>query len=126
MASFCKEGNKLDGASNFKAWKKRIDLVTIENEVMDYILGKVPKPNKDKTQEVVKYNKGEVRAHRIFLESIKDHLISFVSDLSTSKKSDKLVKLYSVNITNQKISRRNQHYRTRISKEDDVENSIGQ
>lgn len=127
MASFCKEGNKLDGASNFKAWKKRIDLVPIENEVMDYILGKVPKPNKDKTQEVVKYNKGEVRAHRIFFESIKDHLISFVSDLSTSKKvNDKLVKLYFVNITGQKISLRNQHYRTRISKEDDVENSIGQ
>lgn len=62
MTSFCKEGNKLDGSSNFQAWKKIIDLVLLENEVMDLILGKVIEPVKDKTQEWAKYNKGEVRA----------------------------------------------------------------
>lgn len=34
----------------------------IENEVMDYVIGKVIEPEKDRTQELAKYTKGEVRA----------------------------------------------------------------
>jgi len=49
MTSFCKEGNKLDVSSNFQAWNKRIDLILVENEVMDYVLGKVKEPEKEKT-----------------------------------------------------------------------------
>ncbi len=50
--SFCKEGNKLDGSTNFQAWKKIIDLVLIENEVMDYVLGNITELEKEKTQEL--------------------------------------------------------------------------
>jgi len=39
MAPFYKEINKLVGLANFLAWKKRIDLVLIENEGMEYLLG---------------------------------------------------------------------------------------
>jgi len=74
--------------------------VLIENEVMDYGLGKVAELEKDKNQEWAKYTKGEFRAQRILIESIKDHLIPFVAYLSTSKAIyDKLVKLYSVTTT---------------------------
>lgn len=56
-----------------------------------------------------------------FSESIKDHLISIVSYLSTLKEVyDTLVKLYSINTTRQKIFLRNQLYGTRRSKEDNV------
>ena len=44
MTSFCKEGNKLNGSTNFQAWKKRIDLILVENEVMEYVLHKVVEP----------------------------------------------------------------------------------
>lgn len=77
--------NKLDVSSNFQAWKKRIDLVLIENEVMDHILGKVIEPKKDKAQELVKYNKGEVRTQSNLIESIKYYLSPFVVDLGASK-----------------------------------------
>lgn len=46
MISIFKEGNKLDGASNFKAWKKIINLVLKENEVMQFVEGNVPLPDK--------------------------------------------------------------------------------
>jgi len=36
MVSSCKERNKLEGASNFTAWKARIDLVIEEHEVSQY------------------------------------------------------------------------------------------
>lgn len=100
MTSFCKEGNKLDGSSNFQAWNKIIDLVLIENEVIDYVLGKVTEPKKDKILQLAKYTKGEVRAQRFLVESVKDHLIPFVADLGIFEAIyDKLVKLYSVSTT---------------------------
>jgi hypothetical protein len=38
-----KSENKLDGASNFRAWKKRIDLILAKNKVMDIVKGKIAK-----------------------------------------------------------------------------------
>ena len=100
MGSFCKENNKLIGASNYLAWKKIIDLILKEQEVMKYVLGEITKLGKDKSQELAKYKKGEVRAQRIIVESIKDSLVPFVANLKTSKAMyDKLVNLYSVSAT---------------------------
>jgi hypothetical protein len=38
-----KSENKLDGASNFRAWKTRIDLILSKNKVMDIVKGKIVK-----------------------------------------------------------------------------------
>lgn len=75
---------------------------------MDHILGKVIEPKMHKTKEFSKYNKGEIRAQRILIESTKYYLIIFIADLGTSKAIyDKLVKLYAINTTGHKISLRN-------------------
>jgi len=95
--SFCKESNKLVGAANFLAWKKRTNLNLIENEVMDHIKGSITQPPKEDTQAHARFMKGEVRAQRILIESIKDSLIPYVSKLETAKAIyDKLVELFSV------------------------------
>ena len=83
---FCKESNKLVGDSNYLAWKKRIDLCLIENEVMEHVKGSITKLRKEDAQDLAKYMKGEVRAQRILIESIKDPLIPHVSKLETSNK----------------------------------------
>jgi hypothetical protein len=36
--------NKLDGASNFRVWKTRIDLILAKNEVLDIVKVKTMKP----------------------------------------------------------------------------------
>jgi hypothetical protein len=36
--------NNLEGASNFRAWKKRIDLILAKNKVLDIIKGKIMEP----------------------------------------------------------------------------------
>lgn len=43
MTSFCEDGNKLDGATNIQAWKKIIDLILVENEVIEHDQGKFEK-----------------------------------------------------------------------------------
>jgi hypothetical protein len=36
--------NKLDGASNFRAWKTRIDLILAKNKVLNIVKGKIVEP----------------------------------------------------------------------------------
>jgi hypothetical protein len=36
-----KSENKLDGASNFRVWKTRIDLILAKNKVLDIVKGKI-------------------------------------------------------------------------------------
>lgn len=46
--SFCKENNKLVGTSNYLAWKNKIDLILMENEVIEYVKGSITKPSQVK------------------------------------------------------------------------------
>jgi hypothetical protein len=39
-----KSENKLEGASNFRAWKIMIDLILAKNKVLDIVTGKVMEP----------------------------------------------------------------------------------
>ena len=92
---------------------------------MDYVLGKFREPEKDKTQEWAKYTKGEVRAQRMLIETIKGHLFPFITDLGTSKAIyDKLVKIYFVRTTSQKISLRNKLYKVKLSKDEDLKDQL--
>jgi hypothetical protein len=43
MTYSMKSENKLDGASNFRAWKTRIDLILAKNKVLDIVKGKIMK-----------------------------------------------------------------------------------
>ena len=74
---------------------------------MEHVKGSFTKPRKEDAQALAKYMKGEVRAQRILIESIKDPLIPYVSKLKTSKEIyDKLVELYSVSTIGEVISLR--------------------
>ena len=71
MATFFKESNKLVGSTKILAWKKGIDLALTKNEVIEYFLGEVVEPNKEKSQELEKYKKGEVRVHMIIVDLLR-------------------------------------------------------
>ena len=104
---FCKESNKLIKASNYLAWKKRMNMSLIEKEVMEHVKGTITKPGSKDSQAISKYMQGEVIAQRILIESIKDHLIPYVSKLDTSKEIyEKLVELFFVSTAREVISLR--------------------
>jgi len=52
--SFCRESNKLLGTNNFLAWKKRIDLLLEENELLKHVKGNIAIPAKEQTQALAK------------------------------------------------------------------------
>jgi hypothetical protein len=44
MTYSMKSENKLDGASNFRAWKTRIGLILAKNKVLEIVKGNIVKP----------------------------------------------------------------------------------
>jgi hypothetical protein len=44
MTYSMKSENKLEGASNFREWKTRIDLILTKNKVLDIVKSKIMEP----------------------------------------------------------------------------------
>jgi hypothetical protein len=44
MTYSMKTKNKLEGASSFRAWKTRIELILAKNKVLDIVKGKIVEP----------------------------------------------------------------------------------
>ena len=89
MTYFLKSENKLEGATNFRAWKTRIDLILAKNKVLDLVKGKIMEPQfeakKEKEpQNVVvmeKFKNNDINAMSIIVDSVKDRLIQYISHL---------------------------------------------
>ena len=106
MSHHSKIEDKLEGADNFRAWKYRISLVLEENELDTYITEEVPVPEGDEVKALQKKNL--VKAKRIIVDSIKDHLIPHVSSLKTPKEMfDSLTKLFEGKNINRNTTLRN-------------------
>jgi hypothetical protein len=77
MTYSMKSKNKLEGTSNFRAWKTRIDLILAKNKVLDIVKGKILEPQFEEGKEKEPHNVA-------IMEKFKDNDIS-----SQSKTLDK-------------------------------------
>jgi hypothetical protein len=119
--------NKLDGASNLRAWKTRIDLILAKNKVLDIMKGKIVKlefeERKEKEPQNVaameKFKDSYINAMSIIVESIKDHLLPYISHLDSSKKMyDALTNIFSVRNIGQVMSLNNELRDMKMNDED--------
>jgi hypothetical protein len=117
MTNSMKSENKLDGASNFRAWKTRIDLILAKNKVLDIVKGKIVKLEFKEGEEkepqnvaaMEKFKDIDINAMSIIVDSIKDQLIPYISHLDSSKKMyDALTNLFSVRNIGQVMSLKNE------------------
>ena len=93
MSASTKIVEKLEGIDNFRAWKYRIGLILVENDLSRFIKEEVEEP--EDAVEKEKHQKDSIRAQRIIADSIKDRLIPYVSSKKTPKEMfDALRKLY--------------------------------
>jgi hypothetical protein len=83
MSASTKLVDKLEGVENFHAWKYRIALILEENDLARFVKEDVPKPVDAATK--ANHQKDTVRAKRIIVDSIKDHLIPQVASKKTPK-----------------------------------------
>jgi hypothetical protein len=70
------------GETHFPAWKARILLLLKENGLKEYVELVVPSPNDP--HELAAHKK-EVKAKRVLLDSMKDHLIPHIPKNMTTK-----------------------------------------
>jgi hypothetical protein len=94
--------DRLEGASNFRPWKEIVSLLLEENEIWNIV-------EKGQTIPIdlvilATYKKNNVKAKRIILDSMKDHIILHVTgkthayDISSS-----LMGLYQIGNQNRKM-----------------------
>jgi hypothetical protein len=124
-----KSENKLDGASNFRAWKTRIDPILAKNKVLDIVKGKIVKPEFEEGEEkepqnvaaMEKFKYDDIDSMSIIVDSIKDHLIPYISHLDSSKKMyDALTNLFSVKNIGQAMSLKNELCDMKMNEDENI------
>jgi hypothetical protein len=94
--------DRLEGASNFCPWRERIGLVLEENGLWECVEGNIAAPT-DPVQQVA-HNKKDMKARRIIVDGVKDHIIPHLSGKKTAKDMwEALVKLYQSNNQSRKM-----------------------
>jgi hypothetical protein len=121
--------NKLEGASNFRAWKTRIDLILAKNKVLDIVKGKIVEPQFEEGKEkepqnivvMEKLNENDINSMIIIVESIKHHLIPYISHLDSFKKMyNALTNLFSVRNIGQVMSMKNELRDMKMNDDDNI------
>jgi hypothetical protein len=124
-----KSKNKLEGASNFRAWKTRIDLILSQNKALDIVKGKIMEPqfeegkNKEPQNVAVmeKFKENDINAMSIIVDYVKDHLIPCISHIDSSKKMyDALTNLFSVRNIGQVMSLKNELHDIKMNDDDNI------
>jgi hypothetical protein len=124
-----KSENKLYGASNFIAWKTRIDLILAKNKVLDIVKGMIVKPEFKEGEEkephnvaaMEKFKYVDINAMSIIVDSIKYHLIPYISHIDSSKKMyNALTNLFSVRNIGQVMSLKNKLYDMKMNDDDSI------
>jgi hypothetical protein len=119
MTTRTKIDEKLDGADNFRVWRYRVSLLLDEHELDKFIREEVQEPQGVEAKE--KYKKDTVRAKRIIAESIKDHLIHYVSSLSSLKQMmDTLTCLFEGSNINRRMNLRSQLKNVKIQNSETI------
>lgn len=109
MNSFMKEENKLEGATNVRAWKTRPNLVLARNKVLNIVKGKVTEPEDD-GPEKYKLKENDIMAMIIIMESIIDHRFPYIFHHNCFKELyDALSGLYTINNIGKYMILRNQN-----------------
>jgi hypothetical protein len=129
MTYSMKSENKLEGASNFKAWKTRIDLILAKNKVLGIVKGKIVEPQFEEGKEkepqnvvvMEKFKNNDINVMSIIVDSVKYHLIPYISHLDSSKKMyNALTNLFSARNIGQVMSLKNELRDMKMNDDDSI------
>ena len=110
----------MEGLEKFLGWKYRIGLILKENGLEKYIKNEIAEPEEAEAKE--KHEQDLIKAMRIIVDSIKDHLIPQVSSKKTPKKMyDALSRMYEGKNIKKKMNLRTQLKGTKMSKGDSIQ-----
>eukprot|EP00253_Pinus_taeda_P002543 PITA_02543 len=98
----------LDGSSNYIAWKDSMEVILEDNGLKDFIDQEFPKLVATNAQVLAEWKKCVVRARRILLEGVQDHIVSSLHGRETPFSMQKTLKdLYQNNNELRKLALKN-------------------
>ena len=74
-------GIRLEGASNFEAWKLRMTLILRKHELKTILEN--PKPKSNENEGKSQWDKDNTRAMELLVDTVKDHLLSIITKLDS-------------------------------------------
>jgi hypothetical protein len=74
--------DRLDGVSNYSPWQERIMLVLMQNDILEFANSIVAPPVDPK--DLASHKLKDMKARRIILDGVKDHLIPHFSGKTTA------------------------------------------
>lgn len=119
MMNGLKIEDRLEGASNFTSWKFRVMLALEENELVEFVEGKVPEPSDE--NEKPHWKKKGTRAKKILVDLVKDHLVPIIYKLKIAREMFKtLEEMYEFNNTSKALALKKQLHHVKMAKGDSV------
>ena len=86
MATGLRIEDRLDGVGNFSPWKARIVLFLQDSELWDIVNNTTANPMTVSANAMARaaFDKRDIKAKRILLDAIKDHVIPHISGIDHS------------------------------------------
>eukprot|EP00253_Pinus_taeda_P010402 PITA_10402 len=109
--------------ADYHKWKMSINLTLEDQGVLDHVRGNIVEPPSNASAAArIKWKVEEVIAKKIIQDLIDKHLVTYISDLNTSKEIyDRLVSLFIVNDANQVLFLRNKLKEIKKGKDESIQ-----
>jgi hypothetical protein len=109
--------NRLDGSSNFSSSKSRLRITLEESDLLIFIEETLPATTTD--EEKAEWKTNDVKARKIIIYSVRDHLLPHISTLKTTYLMyDVLKKMFERNNTNKALTLKHHLQNIKITKDD--------
>lgn len=131
MAPGLRIEDRLDGAGNFCPWKARIVLILQENELWGIVENStttpVTVPPATDVAALTAFNKLDIKAKRIILDAVKDHVIPHISEKARAYEMwASLIQMYQSSNENRKMVLKDKIKNIRMGKGESVTSYLTQ
>ena len=131
MAPGLRIEDRLDGAGNFCPWKARIVLILQENELWGIVENStttpVTVPPATEAAALTAFNKLDIKAKRIILDAVKDHVIPHISEKARAYEMwASLIQMYQSSNENRKLVLKDKIKSIRMGKGESVTSYLTQ
>jgi hypothetical protein len=111
--------DRLDGTSNFNSWKSRLHITLEESDLLRLIEKTLPATSTNK--EKVEWKADDVKARKIIIYSVRNHLLPRISTLKTTYLMyDALKTMFESNNTNRALTLKHQLQNLKMMKADTI------
>jgi hypothetical protein len=112
-------GDRLDGSSNFNSWNSRLQITLEEDKLLSLIEKTLPATTID--EEKAHWKANNVKARKIIIYSVIDHLLPHISTLKTTYEMyDALKKMFESNNTKKALTLKHQLQNLKMKKVDTI------